>query len=249
MDGGPSQVDTFDPKPLLEKYHGQDPHSVFKVEPTQFNNVGKVMASPWKFKQHGQSGLWVSDLFPHVAKCVDDLAVVRSMIVEVPRAHQRQLLPAHRQRRAGPAEHGGVGQLRPGQREQGPARLHRPQRRPDPAGRAGQLQQRLPAGRVPGLGLPGRRPAGRQHRPAREPTEPCRRGKLDLLRKLDAGAPRPVRRADEIESAIANYETAFRMQAAVPELMDLKGESDGDEDSSTASTPRTRRRRPSAASA
>ena len=68
MDGGPSQVDTFDYKPLLEKYHGKDPHSVFKVEPTQFNNVGKVMASPWKFQQHGQSGLWVSDLFPHVAE-------------------------------------------------------------------------------------------------------------------------------------------------------------------------------------
>src|SRR5215470_19480276 len=56
MDGGPSQVDTFDPKPLLTKYDGRDPHGVFKVEPTQFNNVGKVMASPWPFKQHGASG-------------------------------------------------------------------------------------------------------------------------------------------------------------------------------------------------
>src|SRR5436305_1880587 len=78
MDGGPSQVDTFDYKPLLEKYNDRDPHSVFKVEPTQFNNVGKVMASPWKFQKRGQSGLWVSDLFPHVASCIDDLAVVRS---------------------------------------------------------------------------------------------------------------------------------------------------------------------------
>src|SRR5947209_1144476 len=60
MDGGPSQVDTFDPKPLLTRHHGKDPHAVFKVEPTQFNNVGRVMASPWKFKQYGQSGLWVS---------------------------------------------------------------------------------------------------------------------------------------------------------------------------------------------
>src|SRR5438105_15871036 len=58
MDGGPSQVDTFDYKPLLDKYHGRDPHSVFQVEPTQFDNVGKVMASAWKFKQHGQAGLW-----------------------------------------------------------------------------------------------------------------------------------------------------------------------------------------------
>src|SRR5262245_60341490 len=51
MDGGPSQVDTFDYKALLEKYHGKDPHKLFKVEPTQFNNVGMVLASPWKFKQ------------------------------------------------------------------------------------------------------------------------------------------------------------------------------------------------------
>src|SRR5205823_10582927 len=67
MDGGPSQVDTLDYKPLLAKHHGKDPHTVFKVEPTQFNNVGRVMASPWKFTRHGQSGLWVSELFPHVA--------------------------------------------------------------------------------------------------------------------------------------------------------------------------------------
>src|SRR5437868_10885477 len=78
MDGGPSQVDTFDYKPLLEKHHGKDPHSLLTVEPTQFNNVGKVMASPWKFRRRGESGLWVSDLFPYVAECIDDLAVVRS---------------------------------------------------------------------------------------------------------------------------------------------------------------------------
>src|SRR3954468_24461460 len=64
MDGGPSQVDTFDHKPLLAKYHGPDPRTVLKVEPTQFDDVGKVMMSPWKFQQRGQSGLWVSELFP-----------------------------------------------------------------------------------------------------------------------------------------------------------------------------------------
>src|SRR5262249_24726191 len=51
MDGGPSQVDTFDHKPLLARHHGKDPHTVFKVEATQFNNVGRVMASPWKFRR------------------------------------------------------------------------------------------------------------------------------------------------------------------------------------------------------
>src|SRR5919198_692357 len=78
MDGGPSQVDTFDPKPRLAKEHGQ-PIKV-KVQPTQFNNVGKVMQSPWEFRRYGQSGIPVSDLFPHVAACADDLCVVRSMV-------------------------------------------------------------------------------------------------------------------------------------------------------------------------
>ena len=79
MDGGPSQVDTFDPKPMLDKYDGQDPGELFQVEPTQFNNNGKVLASPWKFQNHGASGIPVSDLFPNVAQCVDELAIVRSM--------------------------------------------------------------------------------------------------------------------------------------------------------------------------
>src|SRR5690242_12675297 len=84
MDGGPSQVDTFDPKPLLAKYRGRDPHAVFKVEPTQFNNVGRVMASPWKFKKCGESGLPVSELFPHVTGCADELCVVRSVVSKFP---------------------------------------------------------------------------------------------------------------------------------------------------------------------
>jgi hypothetical protein len=83
MDGGPSQVDTFDPKPMLDRYNGQDPKRLFRTEPTQFNDDGRVLASPWRFRRWGESGLEVSDLFPHVAAhCADELAVVRSMISE-----------------------------------------------------------------------------------------------------------------------------------------------------------------------
>ena len=78
MDGGPSQVDTFDPKPRLDREHGQ-PIKV-KTHPTQFNNVGNVLACPWKFRHYGESGIPVSDLFPQVGECVDDLAIVRSMV-------------------------------------------------------------------------------------------------------------------------------------------------------------------------
>src|SRR6266704_225813 len=78
MDGGPSQVDTFDPKPRLAKEHGQP--IKMKVPPTQFNNVGTVLQSPWKFRQHGQCGMPISELFPHVATYADDLCVIRSMV-------------------------------------------------------------------------------------------------------------------------------------------------------------------------
>src|SRR4051794_39124403 len=65
MDGGPNQLDTFDPKPRLAKEHGRP--IKMKTPPTQFNNVGNVLQSPWEFRPRGKCGTPVSDLFPHVA--------------------------------------------------------------------------------------------------------------------------------------------------------------------------------------
>ena len=70
MNGGPSQSDTFDPKPRLARENGQP--IGMKIPATQFDDVGGVLASPWKFRQYGESGAWVSDLFPNVGRCVDD---------------------------------------------------------------------------------------------------------------------------------------------------------------------------------
>ncbi len=224
MDGGPSQVDTFDYKPMLEKYHGKDPRSVFKVEPTQFDNVGKVMAAPWKFARHGQSGLWVSELFPHVAQCADDLCVVRSMV---------SLFPEHTA--ANYFLHTGSGiQGRPSMGAWFSYGL-------------GSMNKDLPGfivlngGLIPPGGLDnfnsGFLPAAYQGSVFKASNPPVaniqplekndqrQRGKLDLLRQLDAAAEEGKGRRDEIESAIANYETAYRMQTAVPELMDIQGES------------------------
>src|SRR6201997_978337 len=66
MDGGPSQVDTFDPKPRLRAEHGK-PFGL-KMQPTQFNNNGSTLGSPWEFKPYGQCGMPVSALFPHVGE-------------------------------------------------------------------------------------------------------------------------------------------------------------------------------------
>ncbi len=77
MSGGPSQVDTFDPKPLLDRDDGKP--LPFDKPRVQFNGTGNLLKSPWRFRQHGDSGLWVSELFPHLAERVDDLCMIHSM--------------------------------------------------------------------------------------------------------------------------------------------------------------------------
>lgn len=78
--GGPSQVDTFDPKPLLQQLHGKDvPESIGKTIPKIARSpLNNLLASPWKFRQYGESGIPVSDLHPELGRCVDDLCVIRS---------------------------------------------------------------------------------------------------------------------------------------------------------------------------
>lgn len=87
MNGGPSQVDTFDPKPELTKQHGKELPNSYKTE----RKTGTAFKSPFAFSRHGQSGLEISELFPHVAKSADELCVVRSMHANVPN-HEPSLL-------------------------------------------------------------------------------------------------------------------------------------------------------------
>src|SRR3954452_3629732 len=88
MNGGPSHVDTFDPKPALAKYAGKVlPRENLKTE----RKTGAAFPSPFKFERHGKSGLEISELFPHVAKHADDLCVVRSMHADVPN-HEPSLM-------------------------------------------------------------------------------------------------------------------------------------------------------------
>jgi hypothetical protein len=223
MDGGPSQVDTFDPKPRLQAESGQ-PFKM-KMEPTQFNNNGNTLGSPWAFKNHGQSGIPISSLFPRVAECADDLAVIRSMTSEFPE-HTNANYFLH-------TCHGLAG---------------RPSAGAWVSYGLGTENQDLPGfvilngGLIPPGGLncfaSGFLPAtfqGSVFKPANEPVANINRTessadlqlrKLALMRKLDQGALDRIGRVDQLESAIANYELAFRMQAAVPELMSIEGESD-----------------------
>src|SRR5271170_1386455 len=78
MPGGPSQVDTFDPKPRLDKDNGKPSPKLY------LGQQRNLLGSPWKFKKYGQSGIEVSELFPHVGSSVDDLCIIRSMVSDDP---------------------------------------------------------------------------------------------------------------------------------------------------------------------
>lgn len=223
MDGGPSQIDTFDPKPLLDKYDGQNPSKLFNVEPTQFNNNGNVLASPWKFQQYGESGIPVSDLFPYTAKCVDEMAIIRSMVSEFPEHTFANYF------------------LHTGNGLQG-----RPSMGAWVNYGLGSECQNLPGfvvingGLIPPGGLDcfgsGFLPASHQgsvFKPAgtavsnverAESSAEYQRKKLDLVAGLDRIAIEQYGPHDRLESAIANYELAFQMQAAIPELMKFSDE-------------------------
>lgn len=221
MDGGPSQVDTWDPKPRLQQENGQ-PFKM-KIEQTQFNNNGNTLGSPWKFRPYGDSGIPVSELFPGIAQHVDSLAVIRSMTSNFSEHTNANYFL-----------HTGVGiQGRPSMGAWFGYGL-------------GSECQDLPSfvvlngGLVPPGGLDnfnsGFLPATYQAslfqtgNPAvaniarTEPTDALQRNKLDLLRRLDASSLQNVGSDDQLEAAIANQELAYRMQSVVPELMDVDRE-------------------------
>jgi hypothetical protein len=227
MDGGPSHVDTFDPKPQLAREHGQ-PFKM-KVQPTQFDDVGLVLQSPWRFQRYGESGLPVSALFPGIAKHVDDICFVRSLTS-----------PFSEHTNANYFLHTGHGLS------------GRPSMGSWVAYGLGTESRNLPGfvvlngGLIPPGGLDcfhnGFLPASYQGSVFKQgavpvadiqPTEPtvtAQRRKLDLIRTLDASVLERTGRHDALESAIQNYELAARMQTAVPELMDVSTESQATQD-------------------
>ena len=224
MDGGVSQVDSFDYKPRLEKDHGK-PFSA-KINPTQFDNIGKTLKSPWNFKRYGQCGLNVSDLFPYVGEMADDLCVVRSMTSKFSEHNSANFFL-----------HTGFGvQGRPSMGAWMSYGLGA--EATDLPGFVVLNGGLIPSGGWDNFGN-GFLPASHQatvFKTGKEPLADIRpresrkgvqKAKLGLLNKLDLGVLERLGRVDEIESAIANYEMAYRMQAAVPELINIKGETDG----------------------
>jgi len=227
MEGGPSQIDTFDPKPRLDRDHGKE--IPLKTPNTVFNIGRKILRSPFEFAQYGESGAWVSEIFPNVAKVVDDLTIIRSLHHGVSN-HSSACYMSHT----------------------GHAMVGKPSMGSWITYGLGSESDELPGFVVLdcGMGPSGGPPSwGSGFLPAsyggtifsqnREPVDfvrprdltPSRRdAKRKLLEKIQGRGLENLARNSLVESQLESYEKAFRMQSAVPDLIDLSGESDATRD-------------------
>ncbi len=224
MAGGPSQIETFDPKPLLNQLNGQPRPAQFGEAKYQFiERDAKLLGTKRRFQKHGESGIEVSDLFPHLATCVDDLAVIRSCYCDkvVHSAAQYELFSG-RTVPGFPSMGSWVVYGLGAETDSLPAYVVMP----DPLGalEAGQpmyLHGFLPAVFQPTMLRSGTQPVfNLQLPPGVNPAE--RRRTLELIRDLNRAT---LEESDhELEARIKSYDLAFRMQTEAPEVFDLGNE-------------------------
>lgn len=221
MDGGVSQVDSFDPKPELERWNGRP--FPLPMEPTQFNNIGQTLASPWKFQACGESGIQVSDLFPRIRTCVDDLTVIRSMVSAFPEhTNANYFLHTGHGQQGRPSMGAWIGYGLGSECQDLPHFVILNGGLIPPGGLDNFGSGFLPAsyqGSVLANSDPPLADIRRRESSARQQAR-----KLEVIRQLDLQVLERYGDDDQIASAIANYELAARMQLAVPELTDLSEE-------------------------
>jgi hypothetical protein len=228
MVGGPSHMETFDPKPTLDKLHGQQMPASFGEVKSQFVKAGTpLMGSAWKFKKYGQSGIEVSDLFPHLATCVDDIAFIRSCYTEsfvhAPAMYQLmcgRVLSTH------PSLGSWVTYGLGSESENLPAYCVMTQPEGLPEGGAPMWGASfLPTihqgtvlrnGATPILNLAPQKEIGGDQQ----------RRMLDFMRRMNEMSIHEGREDDtELAARVSAYELAFRMQQHAPEAVDLSKES------------------------
>ncbi len=225
MSGGPSQLDLYDPKPELKRWHGQSlPPEMTKNLTLAFTKPSSaVMASPRTFSRGGQSGLEFSDLLPQLSTCADDICMVRSVTTDAFNHDPAELLMM-------------TGGMLSGRPSMGSWVVYG----------LGSESQNLPAfvvlssGKGPSAGAnvwsSGFLPSAYQGTQFRSQGDPVlylsspagigpelQRARLDTIRELNQGRERRIA-DEEISSRIATYELAFRMQTAAPELLDFSKE-------------------------
>jgi len=223
MDGGPSHVDLFDPKPRLLADQGK-PLPFKKPLDSQLTHTGNLLGSPFKFKKHGRGGVDVSELLPHTASRIDDVCVVRSMVADS-NCHGTAALQMH------------TGELIFSRPSLGSWVLYG----------LGSENQNLPGFVVispnpPGPGAPlwgsSFLPAAYQgtwvadlKRPipnlsVPEVSVPRRRGQLDFLNRMNGLHQQEREKDSRLEARVASFELAFRMQVEAPQAFDLETESE-----------------------
>lgn len=226
MEGAPSQMDLFDPKPRLNELHGQKlPESLTKEVRFAFiqKDTATVLGSPRKFKKHGQSGMEFSDLLPNIAACADDICMVRSMHTEAFNHHPGQLMmntgvPTFGRPSMGAWLNYGLGS----ESQNLPGYVVLTAGRGTSGGATLWSSGFLPSTYQGVLFRNQGDPVLNLSNPPGMSDEMQRRS-LDAARDLNQRHLEQVG-DPEIASRIAAYELAFRMQSAAPELMDLKSE-------------------------
>ena len=227
MPGGPSQVDTFDYKPMLAKLAGERPDIVNRK--SLRNTKMGLMPSPFGFKQYGQCGKWVSDIFPEVAKCVDDITFVHSMHTDIPE-HAGGILMTN------------LGALQPNRPSLGAWLTYglgaETQNLP---GFVAMSPRALPRGKSANWGnafLPGAYAGAYVNIHEMKPeavmkdlvnaglSSAQQREQLDLLAKINQMQLTRLEQDQNLEAGIQAMEMAFRMQASVPEVFDISKESE-----------------------
>ncbi|HEV1286826.1 MAG TPA: DUF1501 domain-containing protein [Bryobacteraceae bacterium] len=226
MEGAPSQMDLFDPKPALQKYSGQSlPPSMTKdlrlafIKPT-----AAVLASPRKFTPHGQSGIEFSDYIPNIASCADDICLVRSMVTDAFNHHPGQLLLFTGSQQFGRPTMGAWVVYGLGSESQNlPGFVVLSSGVGTSGGASNFASGFLPSSYQGVMFRGGGEPIVYLQSPEGV-TKEQQRASLDVVRDLNQERLQTTGDA-EIASRIASYELAFRMQAAGPDLLDFSKES------------------------
>ena len=231
MPGGPSQVDTFDYKPSLAKHAGERPEAVNRK--TLRNTKNGLMPSPFAFKQYGQTGKWVSDIFPHVGKCADDISFIHSMYTDIPE-HAGAMMMMN------------VGALQPNRPSMGSWLVYglgtENQDLPGFIAMSPRAQPRCTLANWGNAFLPGAYAGSYVNIAEMKPDAVMRdlknvglstaeqRRQMDLLAQLNQTQLARMERDQGLEAGIAAMEMAFRMQFSVPEVFDISKETQATRD-------------------
>jgi hypothetical protein len=222
--GGLSHLDSFDYKPALAKLHGK-PLGAGEKPDVFFGQVGPLRKNDWEFRQRGKSGLWVSDLFPHLAGVADELTVIRSMVAE-----SSSHTPATFQENSGfrlngfPALGSWLSYGLGSEADDLPAFVVLPDARGLPAGGTINWSSGFLPARHQGVTFQGSGSPVRDLVPARAVAPDADRAARDLLAELNALDLADRGGNDELAARMRAYELAAKMQLAVPRVTDLSKE-------------------------